>query len=103
MSLPLAFDIPGTFATSEEFSCPCCGTPTDSSYCEPCDAAECGEAHYRSASPCMVEMRAKGFTVVGTSVEPVQLKDRTIPLCRVEILKRPDGTHSYGRVLEVLS
>lgn len=27
----------------DEFSCPCCGTPTDSSYCVSCDEAECGE------------------------------------------------------------
>jgi hypothetical protein len=36
-------DVPGTYSTSDEFSCPCCGTPTDSSYCAACEAFECGE------------------------------------------------------------
>lgn len=27
----------------DEFSCPCCGVPTDSSECDECRAAECGE------------------------------------------------------------
>lgn len=30
----------------DEFSCPCCGTPTDSHYCDACDKAECGERDY---------------------------------------------------------
>jgi hypothetical protein len=30
-------------AKRDEWSCPCCGTPTDSSYCEACSAFECGE------------------------------------------------------------
>jgi hypothetical protein len=30
----------------DEFSCPCCGTPTDSSYCSPCVDAGCGERDF---------------------------------------------------------
>jgi len=30
----------------DEWSCPCCGTPNDGSYCAPCVAAECGERDY---------------------------------------------------------
>lgn len=96
-------DVPGAYATSDEFSCPCCGIPTDSSYCAPCAAATCGEHDYRTVGVCMAQLAAEGFKVVGTCLERVQLKDRSSPLCRVEILRRPNGTHSYGRVLEVLS
>ena len=93
--------------TRDEFACACCGggllgSPS-SSYCIACDAAGCGEEDFRSADVCMVELRAKGFEVVGTCVERVQLRDRSIPLCRVEILRGPNGAHSYGRVMEVLS
>lgn len=45
---------------SEEFSCPCCGEPTDGSYCLACDAAECGERDHDdpSINECLVQ-RAK--------------------------------------------
>jgi hypothetical protein len=38
----------------DEFSCPCCGTPTDSSYCEPCAAFECGEQDVSAPDRCLV-------------------------------------------------
>jgi hypothetical protein len=86
-------------------TCACCGTelPADGSWCAECEAAECGERDYRSAAVCMAEMKRKGFEVVGMCCERVQLRDRSIPLCRVEILRGPNGAHSYGRVLEVLT
>lgn len=98
-----ALDAAAVKTKRDEWACPCCGMPTDSSYCQPCAKAECGECDYRSAPVCMVELAAKGFAVVDTSVEPVQLRGGSIPTCRVEILRGPDGRHSYGRVLEVLS
>lgn len=88
----------------DEWSCPCCGTPNDGSYCEPCTKAECGEVDYRFESPCVVELRAKGWRPLGTGLERVQMKDRTFALCRVEAWRRVDGEVSFAtRVLEVLS
>lgn len=38
----------------DEYSCPCCGTPTDGWYCVACDAFECGERDVTDAEPCLV-------------------------------------------------
>lgn len=43
----------------DEFSCPCCGTPTDSSYCEACTKAECGERNTDDPRVCFVGTRSK--------------------------------------------
>jgi len=40
----------------DEFSCPCCGVPTDSSYCAACEAAECGEQDVSAPDVCLAEM-----------------------------------------------
>lgn len=42
-------------AKREEFSCPCCGTPTDSSYCGPCDKVGCGERDVSAPDICLVD------------------------------------------------
>lgn len=36
-------------AKRDEFSCPCCGEPTDSGYCDACDAFDCGERSVEEA------------------------------------------------------
>ena len=41
-------------AKRDEWSCPCCGTPTDSSYCAACDAFECGEQDVSAPDACLV-------------------------------------------------
>lgn len=38
----------------DEFSCPCCGTPTDSSYCLGCQIFECGERDVGTADDCLI-------------------------------------------------
>lgn len=43
-----------TTTKRDEFSCPCCGTPTDSSYCAACVAFECGERDVGAADVCLV-------------------------------------------------
>lgn len=42
----------------DEFSCPCCGTPTDSSYCDACTKAECGEQHVDAPHNCLAGKEA---------------------------------------------
>jgi hypothetical protein len=43
-------------AQRDEFSCPCCGVGTDSSYCVACEAFECGEQNVGS-NKCLVPPR----------------------------------------------
>lgn len=38
----------------DEWACPCCGVPTDSSYCAPCIEAECGEQDVSAPDSCLV-------------------------------------------------
>lgn len=88
----------------DEFSCPCCGTPTDGSFCGPCDAADCGsESVYDASDICVASLLAKGWRSLGDCYERVQLRGGAIELCRVELWHKPDGERSFGRVLEVLS
>lgn len=41
-------------AKRDEFSCPCCGVGTDSSYCLACEVFECGEQDVSSPDVCLV-------------------------------------------------
>lgn len=50
----------GSTAKRDEFSCPCCGAATDSSYCAACDAFECGEQAMGASDACLV---TKGVVV----------------------------------------
>jgi hypothetical protein len=45
-------------AKRDEFSCPCCGTPTDSSYCCVCITAGCGERAWNDPNigTCLAEV-----------------------------------------------
>lgn len=45
-------------AKRDEFSCPCCGTPTDSSYCDACTKAECGEQDVGAPDRCLATGKA---------------------------------------------
>ena len=88
----------------DEFSCPCCGTPTDSSYCVPCDAAECGEVDVADESGlCAAALLGNGWAKCAPCVEPYTLKGGAVKTCRIEVWRKADGHYTYGRVLEVLS
>lgn len=62
-----------TRAKRDEFSCPCCGALTDSSYCEPCVAAECGERDHDAPDidECLVE-RARRCTITDAQIKKVR-------------------------------
>lgn len=91
-------------AKRDEWSCPCCGKPNDSSYCEKCRAAGCGSQDYRDTSDrCAAEPLPRGWVALGECYERVQLNGGGIHLCRVELLRRADGERSFGRVMEVIS
>lgn len=87
----------------DEWCCPCCGTPTDSSYCAPCDAAECGEQHVDSPDVCNAELLAKGYRLLGPVVSDFTWRGGRIGLVRIDLWRRPDGERSFGGVLDVLS
>jgi hypothetical protein len=61
-------------AKRDEFSCPCCGTPTDSSYCAPCAAAECGEQDVGAPDKCLVPSPAV-FAVVGAVNDVISFRE----------------------------
>lgn len=42
----------------DEFSCPCCGAPTDSSECADCRKAECGEQDASAPHQCLARKGA---------------------------------------------
>lgn len=50
----------------DEFSCPCCGDPTDSSYCAPCIEAECGERDVNDPTieTCLAESKPAAVKVI---------------------------------------
>lgn len=88
----------------DEFSCPCCSAPTDSGYCAPCAAAECGEVDAADATGwCAADLMRKGWARCRPCVEPVTLRSGAVKTCRVEVWRMADGHHTYGRILEVLS
>lgn len=87
----------------DEFSCPCCGTPTDSSYCAACEAAECGEQHVDSPDVCNAELRSKGYALLGPVYERFQFGHDDFRLVRIDLWRGPDGERSFGGILEVLS
>ena len=88
----------------DEYACPCCGVPTDSSHCGPCDAAECGEVDVADTTDiCAADLLRKGWTKCRPCVEPVTLTGGAVKTCRVEVWRMADGHHTYGRILEVLS
>ncbi len=87
----------------DEFSCPCCGTPTDSSYCAACDAAECGEQHVDSPDICNAKLKANGYTLLGPVVSDFTFKGGRVGLVKIDLWRRPDGERSFGGILEVLS
>ncbi len=87
----------------EEFSCPCCGTPTDSSYCAACDAAECGEQHVDSPRICNAKMKASGHQLLGPCYTQFAFAGGNVRLVRIDLWRRADGERSFGGILEVLS
>jgi hypothetical protein len=90
-------------AKRDEFSCPCCGTPTDSSYCAPCDAAECGEQHVDSPEVCNAQLLASGYRLIGPCYERFAFKGGAQKLVKIDLWRRPDGERTFGGILEVLS
>lgn len=87
----------------DEWSCPCCGTPTDSSYCDACEKAECGEQHIDSPRVCNAELKAKGYALLGPVYEHFTFRGGRVGLVRIDLWRRPDGERSFGGILEVLS
>lgn len=87
----------------DEFSCPCCGARTDSSYCAACDAAKCGEQHVDSPRICNAELKAAGYKLLGPCFERFTFKGGRIGLVKIDLWRRPDGERAFGGILDVLS
>ena len=87
----------------DEFGCPCCGVPTDSSYCAACDEAECGEQHIDSPDVCNAELKANGYTLLGPCYERLTFRGGETRLVKIDLWRRPDGERAFGGILEVLS